>query len=387
MMLNKVSIGVVADMLEAIIAPAFQSGTVPQNIMIQGSPGMGKSANVYEAAEKIGKIIGKPVEVIDVRLGTMESSEVQGIPYNAESDDYDILELSNGEVIHRFRKTMQTSTPAWFPTDPDKFYILFLDELTNASVSVQQAAYRLILDRSVQNGATLPASCAIIAAGNLREDKTGAKPLVPALANRFGLHLIVDIHQSADDIINHAISAGWSRSIIGFLSYKKESIYVNSGNEDAFATPRSWSYVNEHLKNDMLAAKSGLLDIAIAGAIGTATATEFAGYREYEDKIPSWKDIRSGKVDYKVPQGDESLKFAITTALSFEIVDAMRNGKDDEIYNLMKVTQQLPKEMSPVLVRTISGADKSIAAKFIHHKHCKEWFRGISDQVSAMRRK
>ena len=372
--MNLVSITQAKTLLTLVIEEAFRKNDIPVNCCMHGSPGLGKSAIVAQMCKEMGERLGKPVELIDIRLSAMEASDVQGIPYTAE-------------VNGTGKKEMFFSTPEWFPRDPDKYYVLFLDELLNCGPSVQHAAYRLILDRTIQNGTKLPDSCAVIAAGNLKEDKTGSKTLMPAAANRFGLHLLIDKNNAAQSFVEYAVNAGIHRHIIGFMLWKKASIYDMGEGEVAFATPRTWEFVDKHLKNEKLSENPDLLRIAISGAIGSAIATQFFSYLEVGARLPNWSDVRSGKLVYKFDNDcDDGFKYAVGTGLAMELLDAMKNDKDSvknptkEVGRLCEIAKQLPTEILTVMFKTMQ-VDKVTLLKHGNYPELKAQWEKVAPMV------
>ena len=391
---NAVSIDEAEFLIHASISKAFKSKKIAPNICLSGSPGTAKSSIIFQIAKRLEKELGKPVEVIDLRLAAIEESVVQGIPFVAETGEIgrSFRQAANDEeggYVEYKMRDMFFSTPAYFPRDPNKFYILFLDELMNAPLPVQHAAYRLILDRTCQNGTKLPDSCAIVAAGNLKEDKTGAKPLAPAAANRFAMHLVIDRNRAKDAFIRYAMQHDFDESIVGYLNYRSENVYQPPSNgESAFPTQRSWEFANEHLKNEDIAENNHFLTVAVAGAIGSPVAIDFMGFRENYDKLPDWKKVRAGKTKYEVPRNDEQLKFAISTALAFQLIDAMKisDGDTSEVDNLCEIVDQVPNECKVVMFKTMRSADAKIAMKFLKFPSLKTQWEPISTLLKKNQR-
>jgi len=359
--LNTVSIAEAHNLLSAVITNSFERGDTPQNAFLHGSPGLGKSSIVTQIAKELG------AELIDVRLAGMEPSDVQGIPY-----------IADGE--------MKYSTPSWFPTDPSKKYILFFDELSNCIPAVQHAAYRIILDRTIQNGTKMPNSVAIVGAGNLKEDKTGARPLLPAAANRFGLHLFIDQGKAAESFLDFAVRNGAEPSLVAFLSYKKEAVFSNAGDEVAFATPRSWMMVDAHLKNKKINNNDYLLGLAVAGAVGSV-AYEYMGFREVSAHLPEWDRVASGDSSYQydVPVNDDHLLYSIAVSGAYEIVKYLKSNSNKEIDRICEVVfSHLPKEIIIVLMRTIARSDgniSTIGAKILGVPSLRDMFFKVKEYI------
>ena len=321
-----------------------------QPVMLHSSPGVGKSSIVKQVCQENDWVF------IDVRLSSMESSDVQGIPY-VDGED------------------MRFSTPEWFPTDPDAKGILFFDEISNASIDVQKASYRVILDRQVQNGKTLPEGIKIIAAGNLKSDKTGAKDLVPALANRFGFHL--NIKADPADFKSYASKVGIDFKVIGFIEWKPDALYRfdTARNEHSFPTPRSWEALSDLLSvgydDDELAP-------VISGCVGENTSHEFMSFLRYYAKLPSMDDIANGKIEFKVDNSDRGMAFALTSSL---MSVALSNINDDaKIKNIWKVVDQLEDEFIALVYRNLKHADESYLIALV--KNTMQTWKRVSKRIS-----
>jgi hypothetical protein len=389
---NSVSIDEAEFLIYSTLSKAFRGGTIPPNICMSGSMGTAKSSLVFQTAQKLSKDLGKSVEVIDLRLAAAEESTVLGIPFVAETGEIgrawrSTIDAETGEVTEGYveynMRDMFYSTPFYFPRDPNKFYILFMDELMNTRLQIQHAAYRILLDRTSQNGTKLPDSCAIIGAGNLVEDKTGAKPLAPAFANRFAMHLVLDRNRAKDSYVRYAIQSNFEQVVIAYLNYRSENLYVAPVNgEHAFPTQRSWEYADGHLKNEEIAEHHHFLSIAVCSAIGSVVGTDFMGFLLNWKKLPDWAMIRSGAT-YTPPADDEQLKYALSTAVAFQLIDAIRNAGDDhsEVDNLCKVVAQLPKEGRIVMFKTMKCADMKMTAKFMRFPSLLAQWKNVSPHI------
>lgn len=346
--LNLVNISEAYELIKSVIASQLNNKfDKHMNIYLSGSPGLGKSAIVRQIAEELDMYL------IDLRLSAMEESAVLGVPY-----------VSNG--------VMNFSTPAWWKGKLDvsnpKPTILFLDELSSAHPSTQTAAYRLVLDRSIQNGQILPDNVFIIAAGNLKADKTGARDPLPALANRFGMHLTIDKSRSYTPFMEWAYSQKFDMRLMAFLEWSKESLYGTIGDEIAFATPRTIEDVNTHLKTFD---SDYFLNIAVAGAVGSEWAHKFAGFRENFGKLPDYERIKRGDEDYKYtkPDGDVGLDYAIAITCAQEFIELFGNPdtrKESESVTkgerLMSVVKVLDRDIQTVFLRNLRRDVKALQA-------------------------
>ena len=266
-----------------------------------GPPGIGKSDIVKQIGEDAGR------EVVDVRLALWEPTDIKGIPYyNADQ----------GKMVW--------APPAELPTDPDSNAIIFLDELNSAPPAVQAAAYQLILNRRVGTY-ELPKGVDVVAAGN-REGDRGVTYRMPApLANRF-IHLEMKI--DFDDFQEWAVMNSVHPEVVGYVGFAKQDLYDfdPKSPSKAFATPRSWVFVSDLLKDDDCDIDT--LHNLIAGAVGDGLAVKFMAHRKIAGRLPKAEDILKGKVkDLQIKE--VSAMYSLTVSLCYELKDqAEKKAKD-----------------------------------------------------------
>jgi hypothetical protein len=328
---------------------ALKNGEHPNHmpLYIHSSPGMGKSAIVRQIAND------NDLGFVDLRLASLEASDVCGIPYVSHAGAAD--------------EAMKFSIPQWFPSkekaeagEIPEYGIVFFDELSNAPVAVQHAAYRIILDREVQTGVEMAPGWIIVAAGNLKSDKTGAKGVAPALANRFAAHL--EIRPDLGDFTAYAVNAGIHHHVLGYLNFQANMLYNfdPTKNDVAFATPRSWEQASNILNIEGL--NDANLGIMLEGCVGEGAAHGFMAFRKYYGKLPNFEKIMDGLEDYKVPKDDAGLLFAVTSS----VIDCLVQNHDNKkrLGNLEKIMTQLPDDFLVMVYKTLkSGAtEKAISA-------------------------
>lgn len=263
-------------------------------LMIWGPPGVGKS----EAVEQIASEQNRPL--IDLRLLLMEPTDLRGIPFKTDIDFID-PETSGPVIDPQTGNPMQTESVRWATPEelPRPGYkenaILFLDEISAAPPMVQAAAYQLVLNRRI-GPYELPEGVDIIAAGNRQSDKGVAFKMPSPLANRF-IHCTLE--DNFEEWKDWAISSGKVESTIIAFHIESGGKHLNTFNpgknvEVAFATPRSWVFASDILRNSNL--KRSLTKKLLSGCIGEGLAGEFMSFRKLEDQIPSTADILNGKV-------------------------------------------------------------------------------------------
>ena len=266
-----------------------------------GPPGIGKSDVVKQIGEQAGR------EVIDVRLALWEPTDIKGIPYyNADQ----------GKMVW--------APPSELPTDPESTAIIFLDELNSAPPAVQAAAYQLILNRAVGTY-KLPKGVDLVAAGN-REGDRGVTYRMPApLANRF-VHLEMKV--DFDDFQDWATLNKVHPEVLGYVGFAKQDLYDfdPKSPSKAFATPRSWVFVSDLLKDEDCDVDT--MHNLVAGAVGDGLAIKFMAHRKIAGRLPKALDILEGKVkDLQIKE--VSAMYSLTVSLCYELKDqAEKKAKD-----------------------------------------------------------
>ncbi len=284
-----------------------------------GSPGVGKSSIVAQIANE------NKMEFVDLRLSLLDPTDLRGIPF-----------------FDKEEKTAVWAKPEFLPkSDSLSKGILFLDEINSAPPTIQAAAYQLILDRKIGEY-SLPINFAIIAAGNFESDRGVTYRMPTPLANRF-VHLNFDVDFEAWK--EWAIKNDIDKKIVSYLSYKSENLFLfdPKSNQKAFATPRSWEYVDKILKSNI---PFNLLENVIGGAIGKESAIEFLNYSKVMNEIPNIDDILNGN-EVAIPSKNSAL-FGMCVGIVYAL---KKDFNIEKLTNILKFTLSLNDEFSMMLIQ------------------------------------
>jgi len=288
-------------------------------VFVWGAPGIGKSSIVKQIAEQ------KEMAFLDLRLSLLDPTDLKGIPFfNAKT------------------KEGVWAKPSFLPSDPDSKGILFLDEINTAPPAVQASAYQLILDRKVGEY-ELPKGWSIVAAGNRENDRGVVYKMPPPLANRF-VHFEMEV--DFDNWKAWAYGAGIESAIISYLAYDKSMLFTfdPTSNEKAFATPRSWEYVDSIVKSGI---DTELILDSISGAVGREAAVGYSSFKKVMKQLPDLNTILDGTLT-ELNEDDPK----VLMALAIGLVNALReNPSDDAIENVLDFSLQLPGEFAIMLVK------------------------------------
>ena len=207
---------------EEIIRGAIESGVA---VFLHGPSSEGKSARV--------KQIDPTCEIIYLRNATPESLNGKSVYNQATGEMMDIKPSWLRKLEEKCEK------------EPDRFHIVFLDEITNALPSIQGIAFNIVLDREVNGVWKLPENARIVAAGNDMKDSLAANQLAEPLFNRFA-H--VYIKTTTESWLKWASEHNIHPAIYSYIAYKKgETLRSKYDGEKPNADPRKWEMASKML--------------------------------------------------------------------------------------------------------------------------------------------
>ena len=207
---------------EEIIKGAIESGVA---VFLHGPSSEGKSARV--------KQIDPNCEIIYLRNATPESLNGKSVYNQATGEMIDVKPTWLKKLEEKCEK------------EPDRFHIVFLDEITNALPSIQGIAFNIVLDREVNGIWKLPENARIVAAGNDMKDSLAANKLAEPLFNRFA-H--VYIKTTTESWLKWASEHNIHPAICSYIAYKKgKTLRSKYDGEKPNADPRKWEMASKML--------------------------------------------------------------------------------------------------------------------------------------------
>lgn len=308
--------------LRHVVEKVLKTNIVP---FLWGPPGVGKSSLVREICKD------NDWDLIDLRLSLLNPVDLRGLP---------MLDKDNMKA--------RWLPPSFLPNGKNvKPGILFLDEINLAPLSVQAAAYQLILDKKVGEY-IFPSHWKIIAAGNRETDRANVYKISAPLANRF-IHFTV-----RPDISSWKTWAfGRVRSEIAEWLFFKPALLLKMPTdvEKAFPSPRTWSFVSDLLDafeyNDSENVTEEL-EQAIIGAIGEGAGKEFIMFLN----------------DYKIKEVGNSVKeFIATGTLNLPKTLSLRHQFIIAIYHAYK-SRKVTETKYALFMSKISKEEQEILKEF-----------------------
>jgi hypothetical protein len=318
-------------------------------MFIFGSPGVGKSEQVFQALEE-GEMM------IDLRLNSLDSIDLRGLPVIKKDKD------KNPTQVEWVR-------PEFIPADGKG--ILFLDEMNTAAPSVQNPALQLVLDRKIGSH-KLGDGWYIVAAGNKADDKAHVYPLSAALRQRFAIYHYAPDHNTWT---NWAVKNGIHPHVIGFISFKPDLLIQPSIDEESSnPSPRSWYYVSQRLH-------SGQNELDDIRAVVGAAANEFMAYQTVCENIPKIEDILSGKIEWKEDERNVTVSYAVSNALATHMLRS--KSVKVQIENCFGALNNMSGEPSILFMRRVMHSDNNdLKTALFSSENGKKWFKKNGDRMT-----
>lgn len=251
------------------------------NLFLRGDPGVAKSSAVMAAAAELGI----PCRV--VIASQYDPADLGGFPYR------------DGDDMYRAR-------PFFLPSEGEG--ILFLDEISQCPVSVQNIVAQLVQDKRIGEHELAP-GWTVVLAGNKQSNRAGTTVLVRQLTNRCAF---VEVDVDPELWLAWAAETQADPMVQAYIAWRKtESLHKFDPAFEINATPRSWHKVSEVRKMKL---EPMMEREVIRGLIGDAEATSFSGFIKLSDGIPDPARIIASPKTEPLPEKPEMI-YATAAAL------------------------------------------------------------------------
>lgn len=329
-------------LIDYLVYEAYPSRLSIGAVYIEGPPGIAKSACVFTAAERIGKVHyngKKTCGVADHRLSQRDNVEVRGMPFPVtmpEDASQKILSWTRSDIIPRTDQPM----------------ILFLDELPTAIPLTQIACLQLMDPACRRLGdAHLHHDTLVVAAGNGINDRTVHHKLSTASKTRLAhLHMTTDVHKLMPDCIKYAVEHNYEPLIPAFWKFKADSLYKFDADAPTFPCLRTWEMLDKCIKQGGNIPSLEL--VKYASIIGDGTALEFYKFTKEYRKLPSIEKIIKDPLKVKFPENDPGVCYSLATTLALR-------ADSETIVPFFKFMERLDKEYQILFVHMICNRPKT----------------------------
>jgi hypothetical protein len=306
-------------------------------VLIKGAPGVGKTSII----EKVGRKIKYDLVVSHPVISGPE--DFKGQPWVIDGKAT-FLPYGDLQIL----------------IDADKPTIYFLDDLGQASPSVQAACMQLLLARRI-NDHKVSNKVVFIAATNRREDRAGVTGILEPVKSRF--YTILELQANTDDWILWAYENDMPAKLIGYLSFQPQDILTNEATADIVnhPNPRCFEHVGRLIN-------VGLENIEVlSGAIGSGCAAKMIGFFKVYADLPEIAGILLRPDTSPIPT-EPSAKYAVISAL----VEKMTLENEKQIF---KYGNRMTDDFSTLLVRNMIRKN----AKIQNTKSFIEWATNHKD--------
>ncbi len=260
-------------------------------VLIEGSPGIGKSDIVAQAVRDAGAdlMIAHPV--------TSDPTDWKGLPGIVDSK---AEFLPYGEL-----RRMQEAT---------KPLVCFLDDLGQGSQATQAALMQLVLARQI-NGQKIPDCVTFIGATNRRADGAGVSGLLTPLRSRFRATLELSV--DAGDWCKWALANAMPMELVAFINFRPEKLSTfdpKAAKEGKpFACPRTVAFLGDWLNAKVDDAET------VNGCVGEAFGTEFLGFLSIYKAVAGLPaQVCANPLTALIPTEVDRM-FALSAALSYHV--------------------------------------------------------------------
>jgi len=357
-----------------------------RSVLIEGDHGLGKSAVAAQTVAELSKIIGKPFQFIDFRLAQCEVGDLIGMMRHVDVFQAVRCIYIDGKKIEstvEIKNATVHDIADWFPTDPDSYGCIFLDELWRAPRDLQNAVMELCLDFSY-HFRQLPPNWRVWAASNNNIARYKGTIPEPALYSRF---LKIKLEPTVDEWLDHALAFNIHPAVIKYISKVPMDLDIPLDYEPGTIVQdrRSWFMLGEDMnhfaeKGFDLTEDLDYLSHFAGGRLGTAMTANLVEYIRKNYKIYTSEDILNNFTDEMIKEFHE-----------FEPAEIGYYNR--LLVKYLTKIQELSKKQGANLARYFKTIPKETAAGFWEEfvSECPEiataWYKttpGIDDLITNM---
>jgi hypothetical protein len=337
---------------EELVMDTLRPRLVPGLI---SSPGIGKSALAASIAKK-GNL-----KLIDIRLSQMDPADLNGFPFLLKALNQDGTEAPTraGYVPMNIFPIEEDPLPLDKNGNKMAGWLILLDEFNSAPLSVQAAAYKVVLDRMIGMH-KMHSRCWVITAGNLSTDKAIVNRVGTAMQSRL-VWLEIKVCPEAWERWANANNIDYR--VKSFINFKPEALHKfdPNHNEHTFPCPRTWEFVSRIIVPWKIIPVTKLP--LLAGTVGEGMGREFFAYTKIYKQIPTIQEII--KTPGRVHVGDEpSLQHALSGLVSHHMTISNADA-------LMVFVRRLAIDFQAIILRSAIAKD----VRIMETLEVKKWIK------------
>ena len=278
----------------------------------------GQSVSLNEASTLIAACPEIKVHMVS-EPGIGKTSQLPIIARKAGIDQYmyiDASQYSTGDgampAVNHDTKTSSFYINERYGFHTGRPVVIMVDELSKAMPSVQNELHTLFEERPRFYGVNLPDGSVVCSSGNRAGENVGDKTKDHTI-NR---QTIVPVRKPTNEewIHDFAVNAGVEGSLIAWADKTPQAFasYLDDGQEDnhlifnprragrSFFSPRS-AYKASHIIKRRRELGENAMTCALIGTIGEQAARDVGAYIQYQNQLPSWREIVEDPYHAHVP--------------------------------------------------------------------------------------
>jgi hypothetical protein len=237
-------------------------------------------------------------------------------------------------------------------------------------VPIQSSAYQLVLDHRL-GSYEIPEGYCQLAAGNRLEDRASTFELASPLKNRFG-HCMLKI-PSVEDWTKWAITHDVDVRVIGFLNYRRDNLFTFDPKmkENSFATPRSWSFTSDQIK-EIDNKELDWLQLVAATNLGIGIAGEFAQFIRIKDRLKTMDYYLKDPENCDLPK--EGTEMDLLWALVTSFAEYYKGHTDAKtLASMIKLLGRLNEEFTIFTLELMIAVDRALPSKLGWITEAQNW--------------
>lgn len=312
-------------------------------VLITGAPGIGKSDIVEQACIKanVKLIISHPV--------VADPTDYKGLPF--PSKDGSVADFLPYGDLDRLIKAKEST-------------VFFLDDLGQASTSVQAACMQLILARRI-NGHKVSDKIIFFGATNRKQDRAGVAGIIEPVKSRFDIQ---ELKPNLKDWSKWAYDNGMPHELIAFINFQPDLLLNHQPTPDITnsSCPRTIAAVGKKQNSNC---PPHLFSDACKGAAGEVFARQYIAFLELFKSLPTVDSILMNPKSAKIPPTLDS-QYAFTVALA-------RRMTDTTISPICEYLERLTPELSVCCMKMATARDRGLEETAAFSR----WAANISDEL------
>lgn len=338
--------------------------------ILMGAPGIAKTAIIASIAKKIG------AQLIDLRLATMDETDLGVYPVPSKENGYTILDHA---------------VPKWASQTADgKPYIIAFEELNRASKSVRDAALGVLLEKRIGYNFSFGENVLMIATGNLgTEDGTEVEELDTALKSRL---ITIQHKMELDEWITTYAKEHVHKDVVRYLEAHPTAFYPDIKKQDTdgrtIVNPRTWTglsvYLLKHFGKESGVGEYGSeMEGQAKYYIGSYAIQWLKWLRDHQRIVVA--DVLEGRIkDYgkllkTLPSARENLNEVASDLKTLGILAIEAKGMKEVIKLFRAIDEDVMYGFVWDLIQTHSGEQQTEASKLFVKEFKKELQKLVKD--------